>query len=84
MGGMEIMLARLLGMTPDEMRHKVEQAVNLMEHGAKAMQSSQADLAQIKADLAEIKSHLGITEVAENVRAIANSGSNSNGTRIEL
>jgi hypothetical protein len=79
--GVEMMLANLLGMKPDEMRAKVEAAVSLMEQGAKTA-------AKIESDLAQIKAHLGITEITEgceNVERIAApSGSVANGNRIQL
>jgi hypothetical protein len=80
MKGIEMMIANLLGMKPEEMRLKVEQAVSLMEHGAKAMNT-------IQTDLNLIKNHLGIEEVKDNGgRALAERGNNSpaNGHRIEL
>ena len=53
MKGLEMMLANLLGMKPDEMGAKVETAVSLMEQGARTA-------AKIENDLALIKAHLGI------------------------
>lgn len=58
MKGVEMMLANLLGMKPDEMRAKVEQAVTLMETGARTM-------ATIQSDLTAIKKHLGIEETIQ-------------------
>jgi hypothetical protein len=79
MKGLEMMLANLLGMKPDEMRSKVETAVNLMEQGAKTA-------ATIQHDLALIKSHLGIEEkeFEHGGRAIANSRNSANSHHIEL
>lgn len=81
MTGLEMMLSKMIGMTPDQMRGKVNQAVELMESGAKAMQS-------IQSDLTLIKNHLGLnnsTEELSNVGAIASdSGNSANGSRIQL
>lgn len=78
MMGIEMMLANLLGMKPEEMRAQVRQAVGLMETGAKAM-------ADIQSDLKKIKAHLNIEEegIVNGGTAIANRGS-TNGNRIEL
>lgn len=81
MKGLEMMLANLLGMKPDDMRAKVEQAVSLMEHGANTM-------ARVQSDLAAIKKHLGIEENQEVIihggSAIPDSRNSANGNRIEL
>lgn len=80
MTGLEMMLSKLLGMTPEQMKAQVNQATDLMKSGADAM-------AQVQRDLNLIKQHLGIQEVSENVqRAItAERGSNSaNGSHIQL
>lgn len=77
MNGLEMMLSRMIGMTPQEMRHKVETAVKLMEDGA-------AKAAKIERDLEAIKSHLGITEITENVAAIANGRSSANNHSVQL
>lgn len=81
MKGLEMMLANLLGMKPDEMRAKVEQAVGLMEHGAKSM-------ASIQSDLNAIKTHLGIVEgmggIDNGGRAIADGRNSANGSHIQL
>jgi hypothetical protein len=78
MMGMEMMIANLLGMKPEEMRAQVKQAVTLMETGANSM-------TQIQSDLAKIKAHLGIDqeEFSNGGTAIAHRGS-ANGNRIEL
>jgi hypothetical protein len=80
MKGLEMMLANLLGMKPEEMRAKVEQAVSLMENGAKTA-------AKMEADIAAIKNHLGITdekEILNGGTAIANCGNSTHSNRIEL
>jgi hypothetical protein len=79
MRGLEMMLANLLGMKPEEMRAKVEQAIALMETGAKSM-------ASIHSDLQLIKNHLGISqEVIDNGgRAVADSRNSANGSHIQL
>jgi hypothetical protein len=82
MKGLEMMLANLLGMKPEEMRAKVETAVNLMEQGAHTAKA-------IEADLKAIKSHLGITDNQEETinggTAIAKRGSGSaNRNHIQL
>lgn len=81
MKGLEMMLANLLGMKPEDMRAKVEQAVGLMEQGAKSA-------AAIQADLKAIKSHLGIEENQEVLQnggtELAHRGNSANGHRIEL
>lgn len=79
MKGLEMMLANLLGMKPDEMRMKVEQAVSLMEHGAKAMTTIQSDLKQIKIAL-----NIDEEVIDNGGRAISNRGNSSNNNRIEL
>lgn len=79
MNGMEMMLSRLLGMKPEEMRAKVNQAVSLMETGARTM-------AQVQSDLAKIKSHLGITEedTVNGGIAIADRRNSAGNNHIEL
>jgi len=79
MKGIEMMLANLLGMKPEDMRAKVEQAVSLMEAGAKAAE-------KIQSDLNAIKSHLGITEegIVNGGRALADNRNSANNNRIEL
>lgn len=81
MNGMEMMLSRLIGMTPDQMRAQVENALALMKSGAAAAEKMQKDIDAIK-------SHLGITDNSQevvNVGAIAATGGNrANGNRIEL
>jgi hypothetical protein len=79
MKGIEMMLANLLGMKPDEMRAQIESALNLMKTGASAAERMQRDIDAIK-------NHLGITEevIDNGGRAIANRGNSANGNRIEL
>lgn len=80
MKGLEMMLANMLGIKPEEMRAQIEQALGLMKSGAEAA-------TQVQADLRQIKAHLGISEKEGNVNggtAIANRGSSSNNHRIEL
>lgn len=67
MKGLEMMLANLLGMKPEEMRRQVEQALNLMHNGASAMGKLQNDV-----DL--IKKHLGIDENSTEVNHNVNGG----------
>jgi len=80
MKGLEMMLANLIGMKPEQMREQVDQALNLMRTGASAA-------ARMQADLDAIKKHLGIDivspEVMENGRT-AISDNRNNGSRIEL
>jgi hypothetical protein len=81
MNGMEMMLSRLIGLKPEELKAKVEQATSLMEHGAKAM-------ADMQSDINAIKRHLGIEENSQEEtlnggRAIT-SNRNSANNRIEL
>lgn len=79
MKGLEMMLANLLGMKPEEMRNKVETAVNLMEQGAKTASS-------IQSDLQKIKSHLGI-DIEENLNggtAIAKCRNSADRNHIQL
>jgi hypothetical protein len=80
MDGMTMMLSRLIGMKPEEMRTQFEGALNLMKNGAAAAEKMQRDIDAIK-------THLGITETTEaneNVGAIANHGGSANGNRIQL
>jgi hypothetical protein len=77
MKGLEMMLANLIGVKPEEMRAQVESALNLMRTGASAAEKMQRDIDAIK-------THLGITEGTENVGAIANHGGSANGNRIQL
>ena len=80
MKGVEMMLANLIGVKPEEMRKQINQALELMQSGAAAA-------AKIQSDLELIKSHLGIEtgkEETANVRAIANGGSSANNNRIQL
>lgn len=82
MKGIEMMLANLIGMKPDEMRAQVESALNLMKTGADAA-------ARMQRDIDAIKAHLGITEegmgeINNGGRAIPDRGNRSNGNRIEL
>lgn len=55
MKGLEMMLANLIGLKPEEMKAQVAEGIGFMEHGAKAMQ-------QIQKDLELIKNHLGISD----------------------
>lgn len=81
MNGMEMMLSRLIGLKPEEMKAKVTEATQLMEHGAKAM-------AQMQKDLNDIKKHLGIENIGQEL--IENGGrtterrNNTNGNHIQL
>lgn len=83
MKGLEMMLANLIGVKPEEMRAQVEQALALMKSGADAA-------AQIQRDLNAIKKHLGIEEDNSNGGQLtigSANGSNRNGhapERIEL
>lgn len=79
MTGPEMMIAKLIGIKPEELRAQVNQAIDLMKSGAAAA-------AQIQSDLACIKAHLGITDEKGilNGRTIAHSGSRADNNRIEL
>lgn len=79
MKGIEMMLANLLGIKPEEMRAQIEQALTLMKTGANAAE-------QVQRDLAAIKKHLGIEEETQNVgNAIAERrNSSANGNHIQL
>lgn len=81
MTGPEMMIAKLLGVKPEEMRAQIEGAMQLMKTGAAAAEKMQSDLLAIK-------KHLGIEETATeetaNVGAIANHGGSANGNRIQL
>jgi len=84
MNGIEMMLANLLGMKPDEMRAQVESALHLMRTGAAAAEKMQRDIDAIK-------NHLGITDLQQEVidnggRAISDNRGTVNGDnrRIEL
>jgi len=80
MTGPEMMIAKLLGVKPEEMRAQIEGALSLMRTGAAAAEKMQRDIT-------EIKKHLGIEEATEetaNVGAIANHGGSANGNRIQL
>ena len=74
MNGLEMMLSRLIGMTPEQMKAQVNEATAMMRNGANAMASLDRKL-----DL--IMKHLGIDDLEElnnGGRAIANRG-NGNG-----
>jgi hypothetical protein len=81
MNGMEMMLSRLIGVSPDEMRKQVESALHLMKSGAAAAEKMQRDIDAIK-------QHLGITENQEVIdnggRTIANRGNSANHNHIQL
>jgi hypothetical protein len=81
MKGIEMMLANLLGMKPEEMRAQVDSALHLMKTGATAAEKMQRDIDAIK-------NHLGIEtnqEVIDNGgRAIANGGNSANNNHIQL
>lgn len=81
MKGLEMMLANLLGMKPEEMRAQVEGALHLMKTGASAAEKMQRDIDAIK-------NHLGITdepqEVIDHGRRIASGGDSANGRHIQL
>lgn len=80
MTGPEMMIAKLIGIKPEELRQQVNQAIELMKSGAAAA-------AQIQSDLSRIKSHLGITDEEGNLnggKSIARSGSCADNNRIEL
>lgn len=74
MKGVEMMLANLLGMKPDELRSQVESALHLMKTGASAAERMQRDIDAIKR-------HLNIAE-----EPIENVGRKSipHGSHIEL
>lgn len=68
MNGLEMMLSRLIGMTPEQMKAQVNEATAMMRNGANAMASLDRKL-----DL--IMKHLGIDDLEElnnGGRAIAN------------
>jgi hypothetical protein len=82
MKGLEMMLANLLGMKPEEMRAQVDSALHLMKTGASAAEKMQRDIDAIK-------NHLGIETVSQEVidnggRAIANRGNSANGHSVQL
>jgi hypothetical protein len=81
MKGLDMMLANLIGIKPEDMRAQVQQALDLMSSGASAM-------AKLQADVNAIKKHLGITddpqETINNGRAIAERGNSTNGNHIQL
>jgi hypothetical protein len=82
MKGVEIMLANLLGMKPDQMRAQVEGALRLMQNGASAAEKMQRDIDAIK-------KHLGITDIPQEElnnggTAIAERRDSANGNRIQL
>jgi hypothetical protein len=81
MKGLEMMLANLIGIKPEEMRAQVESALNLMKTGANAAEKMQRDIDAIK-------QHLGIEnqEITNGERAITAERGNSgtNGNHIQL
>lgn len=78
MKGLEMMLANLLGMKPDEMRAQFEGALNLMKNGASAAEKMQQDIDAIKR-------HLGINaEEQINGRTAISDNRARDGNRIEL
>lgn len=81
MKGVEMMLANLLGIKPEQMREQINQALELMKSGAQAA-------AKIQSDLERIKTHLGITDIEEGTlnggRTISTSRNSSNNHRVEL
>jgi hypothetical protein len=83
MTGPEMMIAKLLGIKPEEMKQQIESALRLMKTGAQAAEKMQHDI-----DL--IKNHLGIYEMQESKdnggRAISDNRGTVNGDnrRIQL
>lgn len=80
MKGLEMMLANMIGIKPEEMRAQIEQALGLMKSGAEAA-------AKVQHDLELIKTHLGISDkegIVNGGTAIANRGSRADNHRIEL
>ena len=81
MTGMEMMISKLIGMTPEQMKKQVEEAAQLMKSGAAAM-------ADIQMRLERIEQALNISPMEDlnnGGRAIANCSSGSaNGNHIQL
>lgn len=84
MNGMEMMLSRLIGMTPDQMRAQVNEALSLMKSGAQAMSDIQLRLQRIEQALNIEPISETQEETNNGGRAITNGRGRSNNHSIQL